>query len=243
MASTRQKQAEARAKRQADALLAKLTRPNTANWVDEGYSKLLAAQLYQKLDAASGDGGRTRTLERIRRDFSYVCEERIGNRTRAWFLDNSTCRPGNVIISHLDYNGAGQVKTYLDDEYSPIYLTKHGLERVYQRLRSNSLTDAVQLIKELTKLDKPKAIGEELTLKVSGGRFELISDALRIGDQISHFAYQLAPDAPPEQPVIIHVLDLDILTTAGEIRTHLENARDSTTEPFWVVKTYVADKK
>ena len=233
MASTQQMQARAKAKKKADALLAKLSNPNTTSWVDEGYSKLLAAQLVNKLSVASHDLDRSCYLNRMRKDFAYVCEEPIRGGTRVWFLDNSISRKGQVILSPFDYDEKGRriEKSIFNGVNDTIYISKHGLERVYQRLRSNSLTDAKDCIKALLVLmGTPPEEGEEAEVKVEGGTFYLCSDNLDVAA-----ASGVPPDASDDHPVILHANEMGNpigTTTVGELRKRR-------TKPFWLVKTYI----
>jgi hypothetical protein len=239
MATTQQKQAEARAKKKADAFFAKLTQPNTTSWVDGGYSRLLAAQLYQKLQAAAGDMHRTAYLNAVRKDFSYVCEEPIRNGVRVWFLDNSVSRPGTVVLSSYDYDINGKfVKESLATTCGQVLISKHGLERTYERLRSNSLTDAKDVIKQLLVLMKtpPKEVGEETEVKVPDGTFYLVGDTMDLAA-----GRGIPLSAPDHHPVVMHYNPgtpqyQQVLGTVGELRAVM-------CHPFWVVRTYIADKK
>lgn len=227
MASTKQMQERARAKRAADALFAKI-QPNTVNWVDDQYSRLLAAQQRNKLKA--DDGGYLNHIDRVRKSPFYLGEEATLAGTLVWHLDIAMLFDDMVLVCATTYNARGQIcRSTLNQQGHQVYLSKHSQERLFKRLRTNSPDDFKKATKALLPyiMSPPSKVGEERTLEVPGlGTFYMVGvptfgRPLEVGAEISMFA--------DGRPITF--------TVTESILERVQQEMDS--RPNWLVKTFI----
>ncbi len=168
-------QTRAAARRQAQGRL----RPNTATWVDSGYSRLLARQL--RAVVSSRDNWRSfRDIRRLRRFAGYVAEESTPGGTVAYVLAGHISDPLRVVLTDLYYDTAGKLR--IRESATPgkvcIGIMDHALSRLFERKRSNSVADLMPVFKALLQLPTATAAykGREIAVAVPGGTVHVICD-------------------------------------------------------------------
>jgi len=267
MASTQQKQAEAKARKKAEALTQKLVqaaRPNTTTWVDDSYGEALGRLLIKTVDGERSTKSKgLRHLEQVRKMTGYMGEESSIQGTKVWFLDTSKSSPGCGFISPLFYDADGHWDNALAAKEG-ITITPHALGRCYQRLRTNSSTDIKALLLKLVGLaDAADYLGEEVEVTVPGGTFYLVQDNLPVSwhktiKNIRAFCEKAMiekgeslddPDVQEAIEILIDEQEVPIkVTVAGTNQTRegkvtLKQARAlKIGNPQWVVKTFIATK-
>jgi hypothetical protein len=149
---------------------------NNVEWVDEAYSKRLGGQLYNDVAGPEGKGFKVTTLKAARRSTRiYMGEEFFqygpngkhrGN--RIFILDYSTTGP-HIFLMPLLYDRFGRLmprETMLTAEL--FCITRHAYERLFERMRTNSLDDVKAVIKQLIGLPAPTAVDEERDFRLEG---------------------------------------------------------------------------
>ncbi len=163
-------------------------RENTTSWVDEGYSQRLARQAVEGVRPADESAGKTLlTLASIRRSPLYLAERpgKVGfgmkRGTRVWHVDGADTFAGMGIYS-LDYDQHG--KAMLRSMFSPpsVVITRHALQRLFQRLRTNSFDEvARKALAPLVDLADPDRPGLEGQIVVVGqGHFVAVSEVASV---------------------------------------------------------------
>lgn len=161
-------------------------RPNTTTWVDERYSQLLARQAVDSVNPSTETGSTLLTLASIRRSPLYLAERpaKVGfgvkRGTRVFHVDCSEYLAGLGIYT-IDYDRNGKVvwKSML---LPPKYvITRHALERLFLRLRTNSFDDvsraALAPIVNLEDAPRPNMAAEIVV--VGRGQFRAVSETVR----------------------------------------------------------------
>lgn len=160
---------------------------NTTTWVDERYGSKLANQLYSTIQAEGALGILSLSLPAFRRKISYLTEEILSqSQTRVWYLDVSRARPGFLMLSSLVFtNNRVTTKSLMAQPDRSVYLSPHSQVRLYERLRTNSLSDFKEFVTSLGFLSKVPQVplGTEAEVKVPGGKFYLVRDKLAEGAQ------------------------------------------------------------
>lgn len=159
-------------------------RTNTTSWVDESYSRRLANQTVETLRPNVGHSATwILSLSGARAAPHYLAERKVRagfsvtkRNTRIWHVDTSDAYPGlGIFIAEYDHKG----RLIRDSLTSPpvVAISKHALQRLYERLRTNSFDDVVR--KALAPLaDVPPAACPEQEAEVvlpGIGRFHAVS--------------------------------------------------------------------
>lgn len=162
--------------------------PNTTRWVDERYGKQLAHQTVRDLSPKKYDRRDwILTLQAARAAPHYLAEKEVKvgygvrkKRTRIWHVDTMTSSSG-LGIFHADYKPDGSVDPK-SLTYPPVILiTRHALERLYQRLRTNSFDEvARKALAPLARIEPSPYYLIEATFELPGvGTMHAMSERTR----------------------------------------------------------------
>jgi hypothetical protein len=136
---------------------------NTSSWVDELYSKRLAKQAVGYVGRGAGEETPVDHLTKLRAHRIYLREKivrgpGVKQSVRAYFLDLSVSGNENALsIVHCDYdprNGKKRKNTARAAVH--VAVTRHALERLHERLRTNALGDVYRLaLRPLSRVPTP----------------------------------------------------------------------------------------
>jgi hypothetical protein len=173
---------------------------NTATWVDESYSKRLQRQAVQYVTFE--DATVLETLAAIRCSDLYLSEQpfRYGyginkkRGIRVFHVDRSV-EQDCLLVATLEYNARGQLIRKSLGTPSPVVISNHALQRLYERLRTNSFAEVRTAIEKLVMIPPPDGIepGQrvtEMSAEVRGlGVFHLVSEWTATSHGQSGFAW------------------------------------------------------
>jgi len=125
---------------------------NTSSWVDELYSKRLAKKAFGYVGRRADEESPVNQLSTLRASRIYLREQKVRGpgvkqSIRAYFLDLSLSGTERTLsIVHCDYDPRnGRIRKNTARAAVHVAVTPHALERLYERLRTNSLGDVYRL--------------------------------------------------------------------------------------------------
>jgi hypothetical protein len=125
---------------------------NTASWVDELYSKRLAKKAFGYIGRRENEESPVDQLTKLRAARIFLREQKVRGpgvkqSIRAYFLDLSISGSERTLsIVHCDYDPRnGRIRRNTARAAVHVAVTPHALERLYERLRTNSLGDVYRL--------------------------------------------------------------------------------------------------
>ena len=125
---------------------------NTTSWVDELYSRRLANKAMGYVGRHDGEDTPVVNLKKLRCSRIYLRDEKVRGpgvkkSVRAYFLDISLSGQDKALsIVHCDYdprNGRIRMNTARAAVHAAV--SRHAIERLYKRLRTNGLGDVYRL--------------------------------------------------------------------------------------------------
>lgn len=136
---------------------------NTSTWVDELYAKRLARQDLSYVGREAEEENPLNRLRTLRDSRIYLREEMVRGpgvkkSVRAYFVDLSLSGADHALsILHCDYDPRnGRVRRTTSAVPVHIAVTKHALERLHERLRTNALGDVYRLaLRPLSRVPPP----------------------------------------------------------------------------------------
>lgn len=125
---------------------------NTTSWVDELYSKQLARKAFGYVGRNEDEESPVNQLRKLRTSRIYMREQKVRGpgvkqSIRAYFLDLSLSGSERTLsIVHCDYDPRnGRIRRNTAKAALHVAVTPHALERLYERLRTNALSDVYRL--------------------------------------------------------------------------------------------------
>jgi len=158
---------------------------NTASGVDEQYARRLVRQHVEALRVKDDEAGSTvLTLQALRASPLYLREQagvKVGaglkKGTRAWHVDPVKEGGNALMIFSADYD-ARSLRVLQPSLMQPALaiLTRHALERLYLRLKTNAWSDVARALVPLTMLDRPAYPNDELEVETAAGRWCCVTE-------------------------------------------------------------------